>query len=183
MPFSFSLPPPTITIAVVNFWKVSSSARRLAGVKMLWSSWDIVCLQIQFSQSFIRLSQAVLSKDVHQKQQESQKWNMYMKSTKVFQKSIKIYFTTMTKQIFLWELPQFANHFRNDMEVEESEMWVSDLYDDLLRRKKSVCLVSPIDINIRFLGSCLTFPPPLFLVFSPQHSRSTWSHLAFLSCG
>ena len=50
----------TITIAVVNFWKVSSSARRLAGVKMLWSSWDIVCLQIQFSQSFIRLSQAVV---------------------------------------------------------------------------------------------------------------------------
>ena len=35
MPFSFSIPPPTITIAVVNFWKVSSSARRLAGVKML----------------------------------------------------------------------------------------------------------------------------------------------------
>ena len=30
-----------------------------SGVKTLWSSWDIVRLQIQFSQSFIRPSQAV----------------------------------------------------------------------------------------------------------------------------
>ena len=43
------------------FWNFPPPARsRLPGVKMLWSSWDIVCLQIQFSQSFIRLSQAVV---------------------------------------------------------------------------------------------------------------------------
>ena len=45
------------------FWNFPPPARsRLLGVKMLWSSWDIVCLQIQFSQSFIRLSQAVVGR-------------------------------------------------------------------------------------------------------------------------
>ena len=48
------------------FWNFPPPARsRLPGVKMLWSSWDIVCLQIQFSQSFIRLSQAVVGRGMY----------------------------------------------------------------------------------------------------------------------
>ena len=150
--------------------------------------------QIQSSQSFIRLSPAVLRQGCtpttttcKKCKKNRTKWNMYMKSTKVFQKSIKIY-------LLRWQNQSICENFHNlqtiaemawRLRIDESEMWVSDLKYLMTcwGGGKSVCMKSPIDMNIRFLGSCLTFPPPLFLAFSPQHSRSTWSHLAFLSCG
>ena len=62
------------------FWNFPPPARsRLLGVKMLWSSWDIVCLQIQFSQSFIRLSQAVVGRGMYYTNNLSQRAQNHIK--------------------------------------------------------------------------------------------------------